>query len=881
MSEKAKNISKKYVNFLERKHKIILLLFLVIVIFFGIKLFSIKVDLTTESFLFKDDPKLIQYREFRHFFGNDEMVLVAVTGDVFTNEFIEKLYYLQKDYEAKLPFFKESTSIINVSQLYTEENEWGESTLYVDELLKDFPEKKLSQQELDDLKHLVLNDPVFKNRIISEDGITTMITIQFHTPQIISQKDSLQEKDFLTHSNSAGSQSNSDNNVTSGEKQDSFEDLDVFFDENIGSPTVNTEDSVVLPNSVQQAIQDKSSIYFTNAQYQSIYNVVRDIRNQYNRDNFHIAVVGTPLLIPSLLKYLLRDLLTFLPIIFVVIILFTLFMFRRPSALLFSIWLALLTNVFMVGLMSTLKVPMTFVTNILPLIMLTMSVGAIIHLLVLIYKQYDLGHSKADAISFALSHSGWPLLLTTTTSSAGIFSFYFSSIKPMQDFAIFGSLGLVFSLLITILIIPCMILVLPIKRKTIIKHASETSSQVSSLIAHQKMDAVLVHTSQFSFKKSRSTLLLSFIIIATSLFGIKNIQFSHKPIEWLPKDTQFRQDSVHVDKVMKGSFSLEVFIDTKQDNGVLEPSFLNKLERFDSIARSYHSEHLKVGNVVSITSLIKKTNKALHDNNQAFYNIPKSKNLIAQEMLLLENGGQKTLSSIVDLNYRYARISVIVPDLDAVYFSKFLDYIDEKLNVLFEGDHYSYYTTGSIGLLTRVINATIQSAKISYLIAFIVISILMMLLTKSIMVGLVSMLPNLLPIFVLLGIIGFTSIQLDMFVLLIGCILLGLAVDNTIHFIHVYRNYYQSGMTKEEGIKNTFLSTGKAMLTASIILCAGFIVFWFARMLNFKNFGFLSTVGIVVALFADFFLTPALMMRVIKKTIILTSNLVFNYNSYR
>jgi hypothetical protein len=150
--------------------------------------------------------------------------------------------------------------------------------------------------------------------------------------------------------------------------------------------------------------------------------------------------------------------------------------------------------------------------------------------------------------------------------------------------------------------------------------------------------------------------------------------------------------------------------------------------------------------------------------------------------------------------------------------------------------------------------------KESYIIAGCVITIMMILLVGSLKIGLVSMFPNLLPIVITLGVMGWFGFPLDMFSMMIGSIAIGLAVDDTIHFMHNFRRYYSDSGDVGDAVQKTLHTAGRAMLVTSVVLSLGFFIYLFASMNNLFYFGFLTGLTIILALLADFFLAPALMV---------------------
>ena len=164
-----------------------------------------------------------------------------------------------------------------------------------------------------------------------------------------------------------------------------------------------------------------------------------------------------------------------------------------------------------------------------------------------------------------------------------------------------------------------------------------------------------------------------------------------------------------------------------------------------------------------------------------------------------------------------------------------------------------------IPLLADTITAAITSAGESYVIAIILIGFMMMMLLGNVKLGLISMIPNLFPVFFVIAFMVIFNIPFDLFTMLVGTIVLGLAVDDNVHFMHNFRRYYDEGKCVDEAVRLTLTGSGRAMLITTIVLSIGFYVYLFASMANLFNFGLLAGTAIIVALAADLVLAPALM----------------------
>jgi predicted RND superfamily exporter protein len=172
--------------------------------------------------------------------------------------------------------------------------------------------------------------------------------------------------------------------------------------------------------------------------------------------------------------------------------------------------------------------------------------------------------------------------------------------------------------------------------------------------------------------------------------------------------------------------------------------------------------------------------------------------------------------------------------------------------------------TGMMALLFKTVVNAIRTLAKSYLSALVVITILMVFLIGRVRIGLLSMIPNLTPILMMIGAMGIFSIRMDLFSMLVASIAIGLAVDDTIHFMHNFRRYYDESGDPVKAVHDTLHTAGRAMLVTTIVLCLGFFIFAFATMRNLITFGILTGFTVLMALVADYFLAPALMVVVNK-----------------
>lgn len=575
---------------------------------------------------------------------------------------------------------------------------------------------------------------------------------------------------------------------------------------------------------------------------------IQEIAKAYNSDEIKIHIVGSPVVDAYLKKMMQDDIKKFVKIILLVIAIFLFVLFRRVFAVVLPLITIVLSVVATISFMAMFDVPIKMPTQIVPSFLLAVGIGACVHFLAIFVKEYNHTKDKREAIAYTFRHSALAIIMTSLTTMAGLISFYFSKIAPISDLGIFATLGVFVALVFTLTMLPALLAIIPIKPKDM------THNKLEKVV-----DKILLSISHLAITKAKEIVIASALIVVVSLIVASKLEFSHNTLKWLPQEYEVRKSTEQIDTQMRGTVTIEMIVDTKKTNGLYEIPILKGLESFQSYAMSINTNSYFVGKAWSIVEVLKETNQALHDNDKTYYTIPDNANLIAQELFLFENSGSDDLEDVVDSDFSKARVTIKVPWIDATKYTALLDDLETKANEIFK-DKATITITGIAPIFNKTINQSILSSGYSYILAFAIICAMMILLLSDIKLGLVSMIPNISPIIFGLSVMYVFDMPLDMFTMLIGSIAIGIAVDDTIHFMHNFkRSYYHTGSV-EESITTTLTNTGRAMFVTSIVLSAGFLVYTLANMGNLVNFGILSAVVIMMALVADFLLSPALVV---------------------
>ncbi|MBU1668800.1 MMPL family transporter [bacterium] len=793
MHQKLERLMGRFGSFIHDNPFKVLLVLVVMLAFPIAHVPQIKMDTSTEGFMHDDDPVLLAYNEFRDQFGRDERVILAIKSDkIFSLEFLTALKDLHKELETTVPFVDEVTSLYNVR------NTRGEGDkLITDDLLEPFPR---NQTDLDGIKKRALSSEFYRDLLISQDGTMTTVIV---------------ETDAYSHE---------------GEKE--VFDVDAF-DEGFDEPSKE--------NTPRTFLTDKENAGLVTA--------VLEIADNYRKQGLEIYVAGSPSVNHALKSQMKSDMQKFMRITFLIILIFLFVIFRRVSAVFYPLMVIIFSLLTTVGTMAWMGVAFKLPTQIVPSLLLAVSVGATVHVLSVFFDRFNAHGDKKEALTYTLGHSGLAIAMTSVTTAIGVGSFAGSEVAPISDLGLFASLGVMVSLVLTLTLLPALLSITKLKPKP--------------KVVSGKIDNLMKKLAVIPVKYTKTVLLSSSVLVVTSLIVATQIELSHNPLKWFQPDEQNRVSTEVIDAQMNGTVTIEVVVDTGTENGWVDPIRLEKLNQFSTKVEAYVDEYTHVGKVISLATIVKETNRALHENKQEFYTIPNEKNLVSQELLLFENSGSDDLEDVVDTQFSKARVTIKLPWTDTVQAVNVLNFVKEESSKTFSEDNVK--TTGMIPLLINTFSNAVHSSVVSYFIAAIGISFMMMLILGSVRIGLLSMIPNLAPIIVGLLLMYIVKIPLDMFTLLIGSIAIGLAVDDTIHFMHNFRRYYLESGDSAKAIEQTFFTTGKAMVITTIVLALGFFAYLAANMISVQNFGLLTASVIIFALLSDLLLAPALMIVAAKR----------------
>jgi len=759
---------------------------------------SMEVKMASEDFLFEDDPVRARYDAFKEEFGQDQIAILSITPpEIFDLGFLDKLAAFHRDLENEVPFLEDLTSLVNVRSTYGRGDE-----LVVEDLLDDMP---ADAAELAAFRERVLSTPFyFKTGMLSGDGQATGVRVEVAVY-------------------GAG-----------GEGYDDALDLEGFDDE---------FEDVLAEGTIEETVQKRT--FLSGAENAEVIEAVHRVIARHAGPDFPVMAAGGTMMTYEFTKQLGKDVPLFFGGGLVVIGIFLIVLFRRLSPVFLSFAVVVPATLSTFGLASILRLPFSAPAQLIPSFLLAIGVSYSVHLITIFMRDLGQGRSRDESLEHALKHSGLPILMTGVTTSAGLLSFLAAEMKPIQEMGMISAIGVGVMLFYAMVLLPALLALLPIAGRA--ERRGRLADQVLGMLA------------AMSARHPWRIVGCAGLLLVAAFAGMTQLYTSSDPVSWFPKEHPYKVAADTLNLRFGGQTAIEVIVDTGREDGLKDPGMMRRLDEIEALVEEFKAGGAKLTHTNSLVDIAKETHQALNANDPAFHFIPMDRQLLAQELLLFENSGSDDLEKVVDSQFRKARYTIRSYWTNGVFMAPFLEEFEPLLRERL-GEVASVEVTGISSLMARTVDAVTESMLKSYALALALITPLMIFLIGSLRSGLVSMVPNLLPILLTLGLMGAVGIPIDMFTLLAGCIAIGLAVDDSIHFIAGFRRYLAQGLEPVEAIERTMQSTGRALLFTSIVLTSGFAVLLLSEMLNLRNVGALTTFAIAAAFLLDVTVTPALLV---------------------
>ncbi len=565
------------------------------------------------------------------------------------------------------------------------------------------------------------------------------------------------------------------------------------------------------------------------------------------KNNIEIHYSGLPYIRTVITQKVSHEFSLFLGLSIAVAALILLIFFRSFYAVLFPVLLVIIGVIWSLGTLVLLGYDITLLTGLIPPLIVIIGIPNSILLLNKYHNEFKKTGNKANALKIVIERIAITTFIANLTSAIGFGVLYFTKSELLMQFGIVASLNIMATWIISLCLIPIIFSYLPnpdIKHITHLdnKFLSKIISSITNLVHHRRS---LIYIS-------------TVILLAIAIVGIVRIQVNGYVIDDLPQKDPVYQDMSFFEKNFDGILPLEVSIDTKRKNGIMNLSVIKKIERMQNMISTYP----EFSRAVSLIEVLKFSSQAFYGGDSAFYRVPNDmeKNFILS-YAANSGGNNNMLKNFLDSNKQVTRVSFQMADVGSKRMNQLIKEIQPRIDSIFNPEKYDVELTGSSIIFIKGTNYLVNNLRDSLLLAITLIAILMWILFRGGRMILISLIPNIIPLIITAGIMGFFGIPLKPSTILIFSIAFGIASDQTIYFLTRYRQELkETDLTISQIVSDTLKETGVSMIYVALILFFGFGIFTASTFGGTVALGLLLSITLLVALIANLTLLPALLL---------------------
>ena len=799
--------------------KITLFLLSILIVFALYQSKNFNLDASSDALLLEGDPDLKYLREVNKTYNSkDFLVLTYTPVSSFTEkETILNLQLLKSKIE-KLTWVDSVITVIDVPLLKSTDEELMER-------LKNF--KTLAYPEIDRKRGFeeIINSPIYKNYVISEDGKTSGIVVYIKKDERLAEYIEIKNK-YFTQSIETG----------------------LSKKEKVNYKKFNRE------------YEEYKNLY--NLRNHQNINEIRDVINKYG-DNAKIHLGGIPMIADDMMSYIKSDILVFGIGVFIFIVFTLWFIFRNLKWVIMPLLGCATSVVLMIGLLGLLGWKVTVISSNFIALMLILNMAMNIHVTVrfLQLKKEFPELSKEDAVIKASKKMILPILYTVLTTICAFLSLIFSGIKPIIDFGWMMTLGLIISLFVTFLLLPSLINSLSSENDLELKD-TEKSLITSALGSFTKKNKFLIFGS-------------TFLIITLSIVGITKLEVENSFINYFDKDTEIYKGMKKIDEELGGTTPLNVILkfpksisedkserdelddwEEENENSEDKAKYWFTRDKMDKIIKvhDYLDSLPEIGKVISFASIL----RVAEDLNK--------KELQSLEIAVLYSKipdaiKNEIVSPYISVDKDEARISLRIKDsLQELRRNDLINKINFELNNKLSLKKEEYKLVGVLILFNNLLQSLFKSQILTLGIVLIGIFLMFFILFRNSLISLIGIVPNFIAAFFILGIIGLLEIPLDMMTITIAAITIGIAVDNSIHYIYRFKEEFAKIKNYEKTLDRCHNTVGIAILNTSITIVFGFSILILSNFIPTIYFGIFTGIAMLLAMISVLTLLPKLIL---------------------
>ena len=473
-------------------------------------------------------------------------------------------------------------------------------------------------------------------------------------------------------------------------------------------------------------------------------------------------------------------------------------------------------------------------------VLMAVTVAHSVHIIEGMARGLRQGMARTEAAAYSVRVNVWPVFLTSFTTAIGFLSLNFVDMPPFRVMGNIVAFGSMCAFAFSVTLLPAFLSIIPIRARKMRENKQDFFDRLSRFVLSY-----------------RTILLCTFGIVAIVLVaGISKIELRENWLEVLDESYEFRRSADFLSENFPGVETYEYSLDSGREGAVTDIEYLKQVEAF----ADWYREQPEFVHIFSIADIMKRLNKNLHGDNPEYYALPDDPELAAQYLLLYEFSLPvgRDLNNLIDHDRRSTRVTVSVKSMT----TREKINLDDRARAWLQQNAPSM-ETGATGISivgSHSIQRNIENMLQGTFVAMAIVSLLLFAIFRSIRLGLVSLIPNFLPAAMAIGLWGYLVGDVGVPAAVVTAIAFGIIVDDTIHFMTKYTESRKAGKLPSESVQMAFRSVGRALFTTTIVFGLGFMVFGTSGVVGNQVLGLLVGITVIIALLADFFFLPPLLM---------------------
>jgi len=578
------------------------------------------------------------------------------------------------------------------------------------------------------------------------------------------------------------------------------------------------------------------------------YQIFHDLKKKYEGPE-EIDIAGLPITRRSITMTMQKDMKALLPFGISLMIFLLIFSFRSWAGAFLPFAVVIMSIINTLGLMGLLGMKFSFISVLIPVMLIAIANDYSIHIISHYFEEYSSSTDKHQnsIIHRTMEHLKVPVFLAGITTVIGFLSLQSHVLLPARQLGLLASFGVALALLLSVTFVPAalQLLAVPMILKT------DGNSK--------RMNKFLSRWGQFFIKYRKAYLIGCLVFIALIASGIPRIVVDTNPMHYYRKSSEIRKSNDIIDKYFGGSTQLSI----KAEGDIKDPVLLKKMERLCE----YLEREPTVTRTISIVDYIKKMNKAFNGDSSQYYVLPDTREAVAQYLLLFSiSGDEDDLSQVVDYDYSQAQIMARVNETSSVSLNRLLKDTREYVKTEFDEETFPA-VTGFVAVIGELVDMVVRGQMYSLILSIVLVSLVCMVIFRSVVAGLLSIVPLSASIITVFGLMGYSGIELNIATAMLSSIMIGVGIDYTIHFLYRFRYEIQAGHPAQEAVIRTLTTSGKGIIYNALSVIIGFTVLMVSGFLPIYFFGFLIVFSISACLIGALTIMPALLV-IIRPTFI-------------